>query len=68
MTNGAPTYLDHESIVEIVECKMREICGNGRQGGGGGKSLTGLVKRVDEPTRNENEWERVFEMERWDVF
>ena len=68
MTKGEPTYLDRQGIVEIVEGKMREICGDGRREEGGGKTLSGLVKRVDEPTRNENEWKRVFEMERWDVF
>lgn len=63
MTNGVPAYLDHRSTVQIVEYKMREICGDG----GGGKSFNALVKRVDEPTKNENEWKRIFEMERWDV-
>ena len=61
MTNGGRT--DHQSMVEIVESKMRKLCGDGR-----GKALSGLVKRVDEPTPNENEWKRVFEMERWDFF
>lgn len=67
MTSGAHTHLDHRGIVEIVEYKMREICGDGRGRGGGGKSLNALVKRVDEPTKNENEWKRIFEMERWDI-
>lgn len=51
----------------MVEYKMREICGDGRGRGGGGKSLSALVKRVDEPTKNENEWKRIFEIERWDI-
>lgn len=42
---------------------MREICGGE---GRGGKSFSGLVKRVDEATKNEDEWKRIFEMERWD--
>jgi len=64
VTDGTPTDLDHQAIVEIMERKMRAICGEGREGGG--KMFDALVKRVDGPTKNENEWKRVFEMERWD--
>lgn len=62
--NGTPTDLDHQAIVQILECKMKELCGEGRQGGG--KLLSALVKRVDERTKNLNEWKRIFEVERWD--
>lgn len=50
--------------MQIVEYKMREICGAGREAGG--KLVSALVKRVDEPTKKDNEWKRVFEVERWD--
>jgi len=51
------------SRVQIVEGKMRELFGEGKQAGG--KILSALVKQVDEPTKNENKWKRVFEIERW---
>jgi hypothetical protein len=67
LTKGTPTDLDHQDIVQVMECKMREICGGeGRRRGEGGKLFSALVKRVDEPTKNENEWKRVFVLERWD--
>ena len=64
MDDGTSIDLDHEAVVQMVEDKMRELCDEGREGGG--NLLNALVKRVDEPTENENEWKRVFEMETWD--
>jgi len=63
MTDGASTDFDCQAVVEIVEGKMRELCGEGKQAGG--KVLSALVKQVDEPTKKENKWKRVFEIERW---
>jgi hypothetical protein len=64
VTDGTSTDLDHQAVVQGLECKMRELCAEGEQEGG--KFVSGLVKRVDERTKDEDEWKRAFELERWD--
>ena len=63
MTDGASTDLDCQAVVRIMEDKMRALCNEGKEAGG--MVLSALVKRVDEPTKNENEWRRAFEVESW---
>lgn len=63
MADGASTDLDCQAVVQIMEDKMRGLCNEGKEAGG--TVLSALVKRVDEPTKNGNEWRRVFEVERW---
>jgi hypothetical protein len=64
VANNTPTDLDHQTIVQIVERKMRELRGEDEQAGRG--FLSALIKRVDEATKNKDEWNRTFEMEIFD--